>query len=400
MSRKDSKGRVLRKGESERDDGRYMYRFTNSGKRITIYADSLKELREQESKIQNDLYVGVKVKQQCDIPTLNECFEIVMQTRKLADRTKANQRMLWDIHIASWLGKQKVTDVMPSAIKMFYNRLDKKGYSRSTIKILHTMLKQSFDIALDDDLIRKNPTDRCLGENGRPVEEKIALSVKQQNNLLEFAESHKVYCKHLPMIQILLMTACRCGEMLGLTWSDIDYKNDVIKIDHQLIYTKLGKTYEFHITQPKTSAGIRDLPLTPELKEAFNRQKLLNFMNHIPRTYRLGKYRDFIFLSKNGTPLLPSAVNSILYNLVKAYNKQEKMLAEKEEREPEYMPKISAHSLRHTACTRFAESGVDIKVLQYIMGHTKADITMNVYAHLTERSRIEQAFANMTLKAN
>ncbi len=400
MSRKDSKGRVLKKGESERNDGRYMYRFTNCGKRITIYADTLKELREQEEQIQYDLHDGIQIRQKQDQVSLNDLFEVLMTTKKISESTKINQITMWDNHIRDGLGKYKVDKVLPSAIKLFYASLDKKGYSRSTIKLLHTLLHQCFDLALDDDLIRKNPTERCLKDNGKPAEETIALSVKQQKNLLEFAEQSKVYRSHLPMLQVMLGTACRCGELIGLTWGDIDFQKEVICIDHQLIYRKIGKTYELHVTSPKTSAGVRTLPLTPELKAAFERQRLLNFINHIPRTYRIGKYKDFIFLSKNGKPMMPSGVNNILYNLVRAYNKQEKTLSEEEGREPEYMPMISAHALRHTACTRLAETGVDIKVLQYIMGHANADITINVYTHLTEKDRIEQAFANMRSKAN
>ena len=400
MSKKDSKGRVLKKGESERSDGRYMFRFTNCGKRITIYANTLKELREQEERIQYDLHDGIQIRQKQDQVSLNELFDILMTTKKISESTRVNQVMMWNNHIRDGLGKYKVDKILPSAIKMFYTSLDKHGYSRSTIKLLHGLLKQCFDIALDDDLIRKNPTDRCLKDNGKPAEETVALSIKQQSDLLEFVEGNKIYRCHLPMLQVMLGTACRCGELIGLTWGNLDFEKEVIHIDHQLIYRKLGKTYELHVTKPKTSAGVRTLPLTPELKVAFEKQKLLNFMNHIPRTYRLGKYHDFIFLSKNGNPLLPSAVNNVLYNMVNAYNKQEKQQAEEEGREPEYMPKISAHSLRHTACTRFAEAGVDIKVLQYIMGHANADITINVYTHLTERDKIEQAFANMRSKAN
>ena len=81
---------------------------------------------------------------------------------------------------------------------------------------------------------------------------------------------------------------------------------------------------------------------------------------------------------------LSSAVNSVLYNIVNSYNKTVKCEGE------EKLPKISAHILRHTACTRMAESGIDVKVLQYIMGHNSINVTMEVYNHVSvERSREE-----------
>ena len=101
-------------------------------------------------------------------------------------------------------------------------------------------------------------------------------------------------------------------------------------------------------------------------------------------------YRNFIFTSKSGMPLAPNAVNNILYNIVKAYNKQEQELAKSERRKPELLPKISAHILRHTGCTRMAESGMDPKVLQYIMGHADFTVTMNVYNHISGLERVKK----------
>ena len=89
------------------------------------------------------------------------------------------------------------------------------------------------------------------------------------------------------------------------------------------------------------------------------------------------------------------ALNSVLYNIVDAYNKEEVQKAKKEHRKAELLPKVSAHVMRHTACTRMAECRMDIKVLQYIMGHAHIDVTMDVYNHLGDRERIEQEIARL-----
>lgn len=86
---------------------------------------------------------------------------------------------------------------------------------------------------------------------------------------------------------------------------------------------------------------------------------------------------------------MPGALNNVLYNTVNAFNLQGTDNARKEKREPELLPKISAHILRHTGCTRMAESGMDMKVVQYLMGHANIDVTMDVYNHITDESRIE-----------
>lgn len=103
----------------------------------------------------------------------------------------------------------------------------------------------------------------------------------------------------------------------------------------------------------------------------------------------------YIFNTKNDNPIMPSALNNVLYNIVKAHNAKKTELAKKEKREPDLLPKISAHILRHTGCTRMAESGMDMKVVQYLMGHAHMDVTMDVYNHITEQSRIETELAKL-----
>ena len=92
---------------------------------------------------------------------------------------------------------------------------------------------------------------------------------------------------------------------------------------------------------------------------------------------------------------MPNGVNSVLYNIVDAYNKVEVERAKKEHRKAELLPKFSAHVMRHTACTRIAECRMDVKVLQYIMGHAHIDVTMEAYNHIGELTRIEKEIARL-----
>ena len=81
--------------------------------------------------------------------------------------------------------------------------------------------------------------------------------------------------------------------------------------------------------------------------------------------------------------------------LIDAYNKKEVQIAKTEHRNAELLPKVSAHIMRHTACTRMAEKRIDVKVLQYIMGHAHIDVTMEVYNHVSEMSRIESEITRL-----
>ena len=93
-------------------------------------------------------------------------------------------------------------------------------------------------------------------------------------------------------------------------------------------------------------------------------------------------YSNFVFVTRNGTPYKRKEVNEILKFIVDAYNKNELLKAAADDREPDLLPHITAHVLRHTGCTRMAENGIDIKVLQEIMGHSDISVTMNVYNHV------------------
>ena len=130
--------------------------------------------------------------------------------------------------------------------------------------------------------------------------------------------------------------------------------------------------------------------MTQTVYKAFMKQKELNLMLGNNSDVDISGRINFIFNTKRNNPIMPAGVNSFLKNIVNAYNKKETELAEKEKREPELMPHISAHTLRHTGCTRLGESGVDPKVMQYIMGHTDASITMNVYNHMNDMNRVRK----------
>ena len=151
-------------------------------------------------------------------------------------------------------------------------------------------------------------------------------------------------------------------------------KSRSININHQLKYKKKedGKT-AFMIAAPKTDAGKRIIPMTTEVYNALIMQK---------------RYR--LFVTKNGRPIAPNGFNNAMKNIINAYNKQEEKKAKEEKRKPVMLPHVSAHIFRHTACTRMAEAGMEIKALQYIMGHSNAAVTLDVYTHVHEQKIVEE----------
>lgn len=391
MARKDNKGRNLHTGEQQRkEDGMYLFRYTDlAGKRQTVYANDLLKLREKEKQIQKDLDDNILTDTAYKKMTLNELFERYMNTKALANSTKGNYEKMWDNHVKNGLGKCKVVQLRSSHIKSFYMKLANAGYSHSTIKLLHTLIFPSLELAVEDDIIRKNPARKALlVEYGTEAKEKDILTLEQQEKLFQFLERSNVYNSYIPMLTVMTEVGLRCGELIGLTWEDVSVSDKMLSVNHQLIYKDYGDGYKFHISAPKTDAGVRQIPLTEKAVKAFTEQKKLNFMLCRRCVEEIDGYSDFIFLAKTNRPLMPSAVNNVLYNIVDAYNKEELVNAKKEHRKAELLPKISAHNLRHTACTNMARQGMNVKVLQYLMGHSDSSITLDVYNHLDNEADI------------
>lgn len=380
--RKDNRGKVLQKGESQRKDGRYVYRYGDIyGRRKCVYANTLSDLRKQEKQIIRDLddnidTVGSEI-------TLNEQFDKYISLKtQIRNSTKQNYIDLWNGNLRDdTLGRKKLCDIKKSDILRFYNSLSERGLKYSTIKTFNCMISPCLDLAVDDDIIRKNPCNGCLGEFNNDSGERISLTAQEQEIFLDFIRQSNVYSGQYPLIMFMIGTAVRCGEAIGLTWSDVDFGNKEISINHQLIYKKTGNSYGFYADSPKTNAGVRIIPMTTEVYKALIEQK----QNQLSKGWRtkveIDEYSDFVFSTKNGNPIMPGAVNNVLENIVNKYNRTVGDIT---------LPHISAHNLRHTGCTRMAEAGIDPKVLQYIMGHSQISVTMEVYNHVSsEHNRKE-----------
>lgn len=393
--RKDNRGRNLFKGEGQRSDGRYYYQYKNSlNKSKVIYSWTLEELRKREKEIQKDL--ADSIDETAAKMSLNQLFELYLSLKdkeNFQDSTKDDYLGLWNNHIRNTeLGNAQIKNIKTSHIKRFYKELKDKGLSNSTIKKFNTILRPSFELALDDDMIRKNPVKKdCVKKYKGEKNVREPLTRDEQKKLLDFVESSNVYKIYAPMLRYMLGTGCRIGEVIGITWDDIDMKSRSININHQLKYKKKedGKT-GFMIASPKTDAGKRIIPMTTEVYNALIMQKRYRLFLGTPRDFEVDGYKNFVFVTKNGRPIAPNGFNNAMKNIVSAYNKLEEKKAREEKRKPVLLPHVSAHIFRHTACTRMAEAGMEIKALQYIMGHSNAAVTLDVYTHVHEQKIVEE----------
>ncbi len=201
------------------------------------------------------------------------------------------------------------------------------------------------------------------------------------HNLIRCNHRHwKRMKRYYPMYAIILKTGLRISEAIGLTWNDISMDNREISINHQIQYRVKDGTVKLYATDTKKSAGRRTIPMTDEVYQLFKEQKKVWMNTKKDPDFEVDGYKNFVFVSHmTGKCMNHNSVRRMMRTLVDMNSEREIKL-----------PEISPHILRHTACCRYAESGCDIKVLQYLMGQTDIKTTMRVYNHVDmERVRRE-----------
>ena len=181
----------LRTGEVQRKTGSYMYRWTDKlGKRNTIYAATLEDLREQEEQILVDQHDGIKAN--IKNVTVNDVYELWCQLKRgIKDSTMKNYIYMYELFVKPTFGKKKLVQVKKSDVRRFYNQLiDDKVLKPSTVDVIHNIVHQVFQIAVDDDMIRSNPAANMLREikmaHGSEIEKRKALTLEQEELFLGY----------------------------------------------------------------------------------------------------------------------------------------------------------------------------------------------------------------------
>lgn len=396
-ARKDLRGRALRQGEIQRkDDLRYMYSYTDPlGRRKFIYANDLTELREKEQKLQRDQLDGLDI-YAAGKATVNDTFDRYMATKyELRDSTRSGYLYTYDHFVRDNFGLKKLIDVKYSdVLQYYYYLLNEKGIAVSSLDSVHCLLHPTFELAVRDDIIRKNPTDGVMKEitkkSGKNKGIRHALTIDEQRAFMDYLATHPVYYHWWPLFTVLLGTGCRIGECIGLRWQDLDFEKRLININHSIVYypdKKSGSTI-MRVSLPKTEAGIRTIPMLDVVKDAFEMEREEQEANGGNKQVIDGM-SGFVFCNRFGNVPNPQTVNDTIRRIRKNYNAEEVLNAKKENREPIILPEFSCHHLRHTFATRLCDTETNLKVIQSVMGHAGIETTMNIYADATEKKKQE-----------
>lgn len=381
VKRRDNKNRVLRNGESQTKDGRYMYKYIDSnGKPNYVYSWRLVQtdvtpqgkkdkppLRDLIKTINRDLDDGI-YSRGGEMTVLELVKKYVSQKTGVRHNTEANYNFVINVIAKEDFGKKRIDRVKLSDAKGWLIKLQADGRGYSSIHTIRGVVRPAFQMAVDDDLLRKNPFEFQLATvvvNDSVTRE--AITRKQERQFLEFIKNDKHYCTYYDGMFILFKTGLRISEFCGLTIADIDLQEKKINVNHQL---QRKRNMEYVIEETKTNAGTRLVPMTDEVYECFKRI-IANRKKPKVEPMIDGK-AGFLFLDKNDMPMVALHWEKYFQYALEKHNKIYR----------EQLPKITPHVCRHTFCSNMAKAGMNPKTLQKIMGHSDIGVTLNTYTHL------------------
>lgn len=364
--RKDNNGRVLKAGESQRANGTYMFRYTTPQKeRKCLYAKTLEELRIKEDAVTKNRLDGIS-----DEGDKITVYELLCQyldlKRNLKQTTLHNYDSIKKKVKNTSIGSLKVSKVKPYDVKRWCIELSDLGFKYSTISVWIKTLRSAFNFGIENDLIRKNPFAFVLSTViVDDTSERVALTKKQKEQYLKCLDKYgdPIYSRE---IKILLATGLRIGELYGLTYPDIDFENLCIHVTKQLQHDSHGV---YRVTTPKTSSSNRTIPITADTAELF--RDVIVLRKKVKVEPMVDGYAGFLFVTCYGNP--QSSVN--LEGYMKKFHEKVRAICGSD------FPKITPHNLRHTFCTEAMNAGMDLKTLQYLMGHSSASMTLDTYSH-------------------
>jgi integrase len=380
--RKDNKGRILHEGETQRPDGRYRYRYISwDGKEKDIYSWRLDihdkmppgkkftvPLREMKKQIQADQFDKIVTNggnmSVCDLAEKYVATKIGVRIN-----TRMNYNTVLNFLRKDPFGKKRIDTVRKSDAKIWLIKLQREqGKSYSQIHNIRGILRPAFQLAFDDDLIRKNPFEfELVTVLVNDSVRREAVSREVERKFLKFVHEDTHFSRYYEGIYILFKTGMRISEFCGLTISDIDFKNHSINVDHQL---QKRATVGYYIEETKTESGKRVLPMTPDVEECF--KKIINNRKPPKTEPMIDGRTGFLYFDKDGSVVYSLHWEHYFKHIVQKYNKTYKV----------QIPKITPHVCRHTYCSNMAKSGMNPKTLQYLMGHSDISVTLNTYTHI------------------
>jgi integrase len=293
------------------------------------------------------------------------------------------------VRVFAGIGHLKISDIRPQHLNAFYEQLqtpgirldkDDKPLSASTIKSYHTFISAVLHQAVCEQLIPANPANRATLPKQTDKKQVDTFQPAQLAAILQAAESQPLKWKLL--IHLLLATGCRRGEIIGLTWSAIDWTHNRIHITQTVSYNPQHGVFA---DSPKSKKAVRWIQLPPQtvqLLQEYREQYYLPLKAAAGKSWNADT--DFVFVQDSGehigSVMHPHSVNQFLTAFSDSHD----------------LPHIHPHKFRHSAASMLFYAGVDSVSIAGLLGHASPTITESIYAHLVEdvQSRAAQCIGN------
>lgn len=351
---KSLKGKELGVGISQRKDGIYTGRFKGkNGKTIQKYFKKLSDCQAWyvEAKYKDE-HSNIKDTSSMTFESWSEYWLHNVKAREIKPTTMASYKGALQ-RIMPYLGDKLISDIKPFDINYMLNDMA-KSKSNGTMIMDRTICKSCLEYAYENGLIEKNPV--ISSTSVKSEHDHIRVLYKDEEIEIINALRKSPYVN---IFKLASQTGMRVGEILALTWEDIDFENKLISVTKTVTY----KNNNFIVTTPKTKNSIRNVPMTKDAIVSLRDQEVRD------RNNRYGT--DLVFYSTSGSYIQ----NSILrYQLTSTCKKLG-------------LEPCSMHSFRHAFATKCIEAGMRPKTLQMILGHSNINLTMNLYVHSSTQSQ-------------
>ncbi|MBQ4494345.1 MAG: site-specific integrase [Selenomonadaceae bacterium] len=293
--------------------------------------------------------------------------------------TLQTYRSVINVRILPYLGDVLVQKVTPVILDKWIRKLVEKGFSHSSLKVAHAVIHEMLDYAVyPAQIISFNPAAYIKIPKNAPKNLVKRTIISKELFLSLLAEYPMGTPYHVPIL-LLFCTGIRIGELIGLTWDDVDFERKTISIRKQMVcISKCGQV----IAPPKSKSGIRDISVGDSLLTVLKEWQALQRQNEI--TFGA----TYVYIYRSAADVAIAQSKSIAINLPRLefictqadgrlLNRRSLMRLLKNK-------DLNAHSFRHTHATILAENGAHPKGMASRLGHSKINITQDLYVHNTQ----------------
>lgn len=355
-------------GTRKRADGTLEKRFTIDGRRYSVYGKNVKEISQKEQEVRKKIEAGIYTDNR-NI-TLDGYFDEWLDAKRgsIKGNTLKWYATYYKGHISPCLGNVKLQKIERRQVLAFQKDLSEGSLSIRTCNNIMKIFKIILKDAVTDEIIMKNPAEgiKALKEvNAKAAEtyHRALTEPEQKNFMKEMADDY-----YYEFVAFLLCTGMRFGEAAALTWSDIDYKQNVIHVTKTATYNEDNTRTT---GTPKSESGKRDIPLNDTIKDVLAKQRKKQSIV-IP----IDKAENRVFVSVYGKMVDNCTVNRAITSTLSRLEEQGKAIEH-----------FTLHALRDTFATRYIEQGGSPQTLKTILGHSSLAMTMDLYSHVLPNTK-------------